>query len=318
MIIKHSISALASAVLLSGAVAAAAYAAESNNKPVSADSDTAAGITVTSTTSTAPSDSTTEPTTLKKYNITFLDFDNKPLTVLEVEEGDPIDYSEVDITKLHKHINEYTEQDFCAWDIKPDFADQDYTIHALSKTASITFSKYPEKHRYFSANGNVSLNGLEASIKMTVQTPQKDKDGKFINEENIVDISSSCIAKPNTLEEAFANGDKATITVYPVGDQKPLCKFDIICHRNLGDINEDGNIDSTDASLVLTTYAEMAASKEFKVSDKVLKLSDVNLDGKLDARDASHILKYYAVSSTISETIDWEYFFDYDKILGAK
>ena len=62
----------------------------------------------------------------------------------------------------------------------------------------------------------------------------------------------------------------------------------------------------------------MAASKEFKVSDKVLKLSDVNLDGKLDARDASHILKYYAVSSTISETIDWEYFFDYDKILDSK
>ena len=313
MIIKHSISALVSAVLLSGAAAAVSYAADNNNSEP--EEKASSDASTSSTTTTKPA---TEPTTLKKYHITFLDFDGKTMNVLEVEEGDPIDYSEVDVTKLHKHINEYTEQDFCSWNIKPDFADKDYTIHALSKTATIIKGKEPDKNRYFSTKGNVSLEGLEASIKMTVQTPQTDKDGKFITEESVVDISASCIAKPSALSDAFAKGDKATITVYPVGDQKPLCTFDIVCHRDLGDVNGDGNIDSTDASMVLTAYAEMAASKEYKVSDKMLKLSDVNMDGKLDARDASHILKYYAVSSTIGEAIDWEYFFDYDKILGSR
>lgn len=319
MILKSSISAFISALLLSGAAAAASAAADnSSNKAADTSSETAAASTSTSTAEESSSEPTTEPTTLKKYHITFLDFDNKPLKVLEVEEGDPIDYTEVDMKPLHKHIDEFTEQDFCAWDIKPDFADQDYTIHALSKTAKIIFNKAPEKYRYFSTKGNVSLKGLEASIHMTVQTPKKDNNGKFITEESTVDISTSCIAQPATLKEAFANGDSAKITVYPRGDQKALCTFNIVCHRDLGDVNDDGSINSTDASQVLATYAKMAATKGFAPDEKLLKHSDVNMDGKLDARDASHILKYYAVASTAAEAIDWEYFFDYDKILGSK
>ena len=318
MMLKRSISAFISALLLSGAAAAVSAAADSNSDKSADTSPEAAASADSSTIGETTSEPTTEPTTLKKYHITFLDFDNKPLTVLEVEEGDPIDYTEINMSSLHKHIDEFTEQDFCAWDIKPDFADKDYTIHALSKTAHITFSKPPEKKRYFSTKGNVSLKGLEASIQMTVQTPKKDSSGKFITEESTVDISASCIAQPATLKEAFAGGDSAKITVYPRGDQKALCTFDIICHRDLGDVNEDGSINSTDASQVLAAYAKMAATKDFKPDEKLLKHSDVNMDGKLDARDASQILKYYAVSSTATEAIDWEYFFDYDKILGAK
>lgn len=304
---------LSAAIIVSATLAAVTAASESDKTNNSSVSNTDSSNT-SATTSTA--EPTTEPTTLKTYNITFLDFDGKVLKVLEVEEGDPIDYTAVDTKALHKHIDRYTEQEFIAWDKKPDFADADYTISALSKTASITFINPPEKKRYFSTKGNVSLKGLAAEIKLVIQKPEKDKNGKFVTEESIVSISESCKASPLTLKEAFSKGDTAKITVYPPGDNTSLCTFDIVCFRDLGDTNEDGSINSADASLALATYAAMAAAKNYTVSDKLKKLCDVNMDNKLDARDASYILKYYAVESTTNDPIDWEYFFDYDKILA--
>lgn len=329
MSLKNIAAAVFSAVFVSAAglavFAAGSVSTLNGNNAVAANtvnttnsSGTALSATSETTTTTVTTEPTTEPTTLKTYYIKFLDFDGKLMTTLEVEEGDPINYSSVDTSSLHKHLGVNTEQAFSSWDIKPSFADQDYTIHALSQTATITFKKPPQKYRYFSARGNVILDGLEVSVTKTVQKPEKDKNGNYIVEENIVDISASCKASPSSLTEAFAKSDKATITVYPLGDKKSICQFDIICYRDLGDVNEDGYINSTDASAVLTAYANMAASKNYTVSDKFVSLADVNMDGSVNARDASHILNYYAKTSTTTEFMDWESFFDYDKILGTK
>ena len=327
MNIKNIASAVFSAVFVSAAGLAVftagsgqtnsgtnAIAATTVNTTKSSET-TASSTTETTTATTEP---TTEPTTLKTYFIKFLDFDGNLMKTVEVEEGDPINYKSVDTSSLHKHLGVNTEQDFYAWDITPSFADNDYTIHALSQTATITFKNPPKKYRYFSTKGNVILDGLEVSVKKTVQKPEKDKNGNYITEENVVDISASCKASPATLSEAFAKSDKATITVYPLGDKKSLCQFDIVCYRDLGDVNEDGYINSVDASAVLNAYANMAASKNYIPSDKFIKLADVNMDGSVNARDASYILNYYAKTSTSMEFMDWENFFDYDKILGTK
>lgn len=272
-------------------------------------SNTGAATEITTETTT---EATTEPTTLRMYNVTFLDFDGNVMDVLEVEEGDPINYSAIDTSVLSKHIDVYTEQAFSSWNIKPDFAFDDYVIQALSKTASISLDAYPTKRYYFSTRNNVSLAGLKVSIKLSVQTPEKDANGEYIIEESNVDISESCIASPASLAEAFANGDRSRITVYPIGDTKELCSFDIICFRDLGDVNEDGAIDTADASLILEAYANMAASKEYTITEKFKKLADVNMDGFVDTKDATYILKYYAVDSVSADHIDWEYFFKFD------
>ena len=329
MNIKNIASAVFSAVIISAAgfavCTAGSASVKSGNNAVAATTVTAtnaSGTTTSSaaetTTTTVTTEPTTEPTTLKTYYIKFLDFDGKLMTTLEVEEGDPINFKSVDTSSLHKHLGVNTEQDFYAWDITPAFADKDYTIHALSQTATITFKKPPQKYRYFSTKGNVILDGLEVYVKMTVQKPEKDKNGNYIVEENVVDVSASCKASPASLSEAFAKSDKATITVYPLGDSKSLCQFDIVCYRDLGDVNEDGNVNAVDASAVLNAYASMAASKDYIVSDKFIKLADVNMDGAVSARDASYILNYYAKTSTSSEFMDWDNFLDYDKILGTK
>ena len=326
--IKKILASVFSVFFISGASLAVCYAAADN---IRYDHHSEKVTATTSDTSQKPSDTvtsvseatettietTTEPTTLQMFHITFLDFDGNPMTTIEVEDGDPIIYDSVDTSKLHKHIDVNTEQEFSSWDIKPDFADKDYTIRALSKTATIKFNSPPIKKRYFSTKGNISLKGLDVKIKLSVQTPEKDENGAYKIEESIVDVSESCIAEPAKASEAFMNSDKATITVYPSGDKKSLCKFDIVCYRDLGDVNLDGYIDSSDTSQVLSAYANMAASRTYEPTDKFKKLADVNMDNSVDTRDASYILKYYAVASTVNEFMDWENILDYDKILGT-
>lgn len=317
IMLKNTIAAAVSVLLISGASAAAISAANVEQQgsaytvKVGDTATSTVPTSATTSTTTTTAEPTTEPTTLRTYYIKFLDFDGKLITTLPVEEGDPINYDAVDIKSLHKHIDVNTEQAFSSWDIKPDFADSDYTIRALSKTAVITLKSTPTKSRYFSTKGNVSLKGLDVVIKLFVQTPKKDKNGNYITEESTINVSESCTAKPSALSEAFAKGDKATISVYPIGDQKALCSFDIVCYRDLGDVNEDGSINSADASKVLNIYAGMAASQNPSVSDKMLKLSDVNMDGQLDSHDASLILKYYAEASINPNFFDWEDLMDY-------
>ncbi|MCR5601072.1 MAG: hypothetical protein K6G33_10085 [Ruminococcus sp.] len=320
MIIKKFILAFSSLMLISGTsiFAAQAESVDVNSLPTApkitaGETTTASSVTSTSssTTTTTSTSTTTTTTGLRNYHVTFLDFDGKVMAAFDIEEGDPINYTAVDLKSLHKHIDVNTEQDFSSWDIHPDFADNDYTIRALSKTATISVNKMPTKTRYFSTKGNVMLEGLDVSIKMTVQTPEKDQNGNYIINETTMDITSSCAASPSKLSEAFAKSDTADITVYPIGDKKALFKFKISCYNNLGDVNGDGHVDSSDASAVLTAYASLAASSTYTISDKFAKLADVDLDGQIDARDASYILKYYAESSVSASAIDWDNIIDY-------
>lgn len=68
-----------------------------------------------------------------------------------------------------------------------------------------------------------------------------------------------------------------------------------------GDINEDGSIDSSDASLVLAEYAKIQTGGVGVFTDIQLKAADVSNDGVIDSSDASKILAYYAMVSTGKE-----------------
>ncbi len=66
----------------------------------------------------------------------------------------------------------------------------------------------------------------------------------------------------------------------------------------LGDVNGDGMVDSSDASLVLTEYSLLSTGKNGNFSESVKKLADLNKDEITDSSDASLILAYYAHVST--------------------
>ncbi|MBR3720510.1 MAG: hypothetical protein IKN09_02070 [Clostridia bacterium] len=75
--------------------------------------------------------------------------------------------------------------------------------------------------------------------------------------------------------------------------------------RYVGDVNEDGNVDAKDASIILTTYSSLSTGADAK---SMQELADVNHDGYINAKDASTILKLYSVAST-GEPVEYEFVF---------
>jgi hypothetical protein len=70
----------------------------------------------------------------------------------------------------------------------------------------------------------------------------------------------------------------------------------------LGDVNNDGLIDSVDASNILAEYARVSSNKPSNFSSAQFKAADVDGDNMVDSSDASRILAYYAYTSSGSGT----------------
>lgn len=66
----------------------------------------------------------------------------------------------------------------------------------------------------------------------------------------------------------------------------------------LGDINNDGIIDASDASAILKEYAALSTGSASTFTEEQKDAGDINKDGAIDASDASAVLSYYAYRST--------------------
>lgn len=91
-----------------------------------------------------------------------------------------------------------------------------------------------------------------------------------------------------------------TGTIYGVADsyvqtyaEENGIKFSVI-----GDVDGDGTINSSDASLVLREYALIATGEALTFSEAQKIIADVNMDKVADSSDASVILAYYAYTAT--------------------
>ena len=289
MKIKHIIAAFMAAATLSAAVPMSIYAEQSAE-------------TTSTDTSEEPSEPQTEAVT---YKVTFLDFDGKPLKVVEVSEGAPIDYSSVDTSVLRKHLDKYTEQEFLQWNVSPETADSDLTIRALYRKATISFGNEPQRHRYVYAEGDIDTTGLKVSITIESQLPETDDSGAFRSVKNTIDISESCTVRPGSLAEAFADGkNEAVIEIVPLGDTKALAAYNIELVSDIGDVTRDGKIDAIDASAILRAYADLNSDSHKEISADIKKYGDINDDGVIDATDASFVLRYYVLYSA-NKSPDW-------------
>ncbi len=63
----------------------------------------------------------------------------------------------------------------------------------------------------------------------------------------------------------------------------------------VGDVNGDGKINASDASTILSAYAELANKGTCLL---IRELADVNGDNKIDSSDASSVLRQYSTAST--------------------
>ena len=169
---------------------------------------------------------------------------------------------------------------------RPDYIDENGTPHGLFLSTSC-------------GNGNNGKDGVLWFFK--VKLPSDAKVGDKYPIEIVYQVN-----KENTLlHDIFTNladdkdGKNMEAWVFTSGieqgyieitDAKPIT----------GDLNGDGILDASDASILLKSYAQYSIGAAVPTEED-LALSDVNKDGMIDAIDASWLLAYYAAVSTGKE-----------------
>lgn len=128
---------------------------------------------------------------------------------------------------------------------------------------------------------------ISFDISLDQNTPYGEYEVYFMAEED-----NSC--------RVAINDGNGTIYAYPDLPRMENLKIRVE-GANLGDINNDGIIDSKDASIVLSEYASDFTSGESVIDDTQKWAANVNFDNIIDSTDASNILNYYAYVSTVQE-----------------
>ncbi len=66
----------------------------------------------------------------------------------------------------------------------------------------------------------------------------------------------------------------------------------------LGDVNEDGDVDATDAAKILVAAAAVGAGGDSGFTETQAKNADVNGDGTFNSQDAANVLQYAAAAGS--------------------
>lgn len=115
------------------------------------------------------------------------------------------------------------------------------------------------------------------------------------------------------LEHSFHTNYNATVWLYNDDNLKTMAKeearviFEYFSEKKsaeypepqlMGDVNDDGTVDSSDASLILYEYSVCSTGAESVLDKGSQSAADTNGDGLIDASDASEILDFYSFLST--------------------
>ncbi len=167
---------------------------------------------------------------------------------------------------------------------------------------------------------------LAETVTEVMQTNQKgityqrkgtgdwDRNGIMDDEWYSVLFGSRYVGTPGILlEHSFHTNYRATLWLYDENNLRKMAKeeaqaiFEYFSEKKaleypelpeIGDINEDGVVNSSDASLILAEYSVLSTNSPSFICGELKSIADVNSDGLIDASDASEILDFYSFTST--------------------
>lgn len=117
-------------------------------------------------------------------------------------------------------------------------------------------------------------------------------------------------------QEDGMNGGMETVAVYILdpltgkgldGNALPVDMMKVT-DAALGDINQDGSVNASDAADVLIAAAKIGAGTSADLTDEQVTLADVNKDGSINASDAAVILQYAAAVGSGASDVTIEKF----------
>lgn len=126
-------------------------------------------------------------------------------------------------------------------------------------------------------------------------------------------ITSSAFVDEITVPDVNDNPDSYVEYVYnfTIDGEKSDNEWDIVSQKGnekniavhlnsitMGDVNGNGIVDATDASLVLAEYSLLSTGDDSAFNSRQNLQADVNHDDIINANDASKILEYYSKNST--------------------
>ncbi len=168
----------------------------------------------------------------------------------------------------------------------PDYIDENGTPHGLFLSTSC-------------GNGNNGKDGV--FWEFTIKLPSDAKVGDKYPVEIVYQVN-----KENALlHDIFTNladdkdGKNMEAWVFTKGIEQGYIEI-TEAKPITGDLNGDGILDASDASILLMRYAQYSIGAATPTEED-LALSDINKDGMIDAIDASWLLAYYAAVSTGKE-----------------
>lgn len=250
---------------------------------------------------------------IMSYTVTFVDYDGTILKTEIVEHGKqataPADpqrehyvftgwdttYSDITTNVTIRAMYEpaqYTVT-FVSWD------GQVLKTETVTYTESATAPDAPEREGYDFSHWSHDYTSVSSDLTVTAVYTLKEYTVQFVDSDDTV-LSTQTVkhgeaavppAAPQKEGYIFIGWDN---TNYDYVTQHMTIKAMYIEAGTLGDVNLDGSVDATDASLVLIAAAAVGAGQNSGLNDTQLRNADVNLDGAFDATDAAYILQYAA------------------------
>lgn len=192
------------------------------------------------------------------------------------------------------------------------------TINICVEEDSLTYKNLLDYIKNQSSKSNTNITVLpESAYNENVPTEYRQTEPVTINtnETDITNMSSEQNSTTKSTEISHSSKTtKSTKITFPTAATSknhgtfpppPSTKLQIIHNTTtattavspqqtlFGDVNLDGSIDSSDATVILIYYANVLLGEKYPLKCKPSD-ADVNSDGTIDSSDATVILQYYA------------------------
>ncbi|MBP8594710.1 MAG: CHAP domain-containing protein [Ruminococcus sp.] len=105
--------------------------------------------------------------------------------------------------------------------------------------------------------------------------------------------SSAAATTTTTTVTTTVTTTTETTTTVPVTTEPPFEP-----EYSYGDVDGDGTVDASDASLLLAEYAARQTNTANEIAEEASQYADIDGDGFVDATDASIVLQYYSYVQT--------------------